>query len=252
MPPSVSETNKLQTDEPEIDNATESLQSQIEELTEALQERGSSSREADVNESMDQILLPELQGFEILKEGAYVIDPEKTISNMVEVVKKMEAQLHSALGLNTDMEKDLDDSKEMIIDLRSEKSDLENTIKRMYEEIPSKRELQMEIEYLVDERNSAQRKIKDMKELLKKKNEKLGQHQKDLSDLEGDKKDYRVESEYLAKKLNTILDENRSNMAEIKKLNQSKLSDLERIKTLEQELKKLDEKRYLIYKELAK
>ena len=257
MTHSVSETNELQTEVVESDksldnSADEFLQDDLDQLTNYIKEQNASARERAINESIDEILLPELQGLEILKEGAYVLDPEKTISNMVSVVKKMEAQLESALMLNSHLEKDLNDSKEMIIDLRAEKIELENIIKRMEEEIPSKREFQIEIEYLIDERNSAQRKIKDIKELLVKKDKQIEHYKEKISDLEEDKKDYSVEMDYLVRKLDAMLENNRDNMAQIKQLEQEKRTAVEKISTLEDELRKADEKRYNLYKEMAR
>ncbi|MBF0210810.1 MAG: hypothetical protein HQK68_08010 [Desulfamplus sp.] len=211
-----------------------------------------SAQETNINKAVDQILMPELQGLDILKEGTYIIDPEKTISNMVKVVKKMESQLQSALMLNTHLENDLNDSKEMIIDLRAEKVELENTIKRMQEEIPSKREFQMEIAYLIDERNVAQHKIRDLQQLIAQKDNLIEQYKEKISNLEDDKKDYRIEIEYLIKKLDAVSANNRENIAAIKKLVQERATYLEKITTLEEELKTSDEKRYQIYKELAR
>ncbi|SLM32776.1 Putative ATPase involved in DNA repair or chromosome segregation. Homolog to OMM_5 MMP and DMR_40870 of RS1 [Desulfamplus magnetovallimortis] len=261
----VSENNSVQTRGPEaeadIKTETEFLQNELDNLTKGLREQGKQREDkgasagdsaAKVNETIDEILLPELQGLEILKEGTYVIDPEKTISNMVTVVKKMESQLQSALLLNSDLEKDLDDSKVMIIDLRAEKSELEAIIKRMGDEIPSKRELQMEIEYLTDERNSAQIKIRDLKQTIEKMKQQLASYKEKITDLEEDKKDYRVEADYLVTKLNAALDKNKLHMDEIKELSQEKRAAVEKIRMLEQELRKADEERYRIYKERAK
>ncbi|MBF0302781.1 MAG: hypothetical protein HQK73_07055 [Desulfamplus sp.] len=257
MTHSVSEINELQTEVVEndksLDNrADEFLQDDLDQLTNYIKEQNASARERAINESIDEILLPELQGLEILKEGAYVLDPEKTISNMVSVVKKMEAQLESALMLNSHLEKDLNDSKEMIIDLRAEKIELENTIKRMEEEIPSKREFQIEIEYLIDERNATQRKIKDLKELISKKDKQIDHYKEKVSNLEEDKKDYSVEMDYLVRKLDAMLENNRDNIAKIKQLEQEKRTAIEKISTLEDELRKADEKRYNLYKEMAR
>ena len=194
------------------------------------------------------IELPELKGLDILKEGTYAIDPEKTIYNMVAVVKKMEVQLHETLRLNSDLEKDFNDSKVLILDLKAEKAELENIILRMEEEIPSKRELQMEIEYLIDERNSTQGKIRDLKHKIIELN-KNAEHQNEIiSDLKEDKKNYRVESDYLVIKLDSLMKNNRIHLDEIKKLNRENLAKDEKIKALEQELKKADEERFRMYK----
>lgn len=248
----VSETRENQTKETDIKDETENLTKELDQLAEGLGTKTISEQESETSETVDETLLPELQGLEILKEGTYVVDPEKTISNMVGLVKNMESQLQGTLSLNSDLERDLDDSKEMIIDLRAQKTDLENTIQRMEEEIPSKRELQMEIEYLVDERSSAQLKIKDHKQTIEKMKLNVEQLKAAISDLEEDKKDYRVEADYLVTKLNTVLEKNKALRNRIQKHEQDKNAGLEKIGMLEKELEKADEERYRIYKELSK
>jgi len=194
------------------------------------------------------IELPELKGLDILKEGTYAIDPEKTIYNMVTAVKKMEVQLHETLHLNSDLEKDFNDSKVLILDLKAEKAELENIILRMEEEIPSKRELQMEIEYLIDERNSTQGKIGDLKHKIVELNKNAEQQNEIISNLKEDKNNNKVESDYLVIKLDSLMKNNRIHLDEIKKLNRENLAKDEKIKTVEQELKKADEERFKMYK----
>ncbi len=205
--------------------------------------------ESDLKHSGEDILLPELQGLEILKEGTYAIDPEKTIINMVTVVKRMEVQLQDVLLLNSNMEKDIDDSKEMILDLRAEKAELEDTIARMEKEIPSKRELQMEIEYLVEERNAAQVKIRDLLHEIQEIKNSVVQSEVIISDLKKDNEDSRIEADYLVSKLNSLMEKNRTLLNEAKKMKHDRDSNIERVHTLEKDLKELDMKRYRRYKE---
>ncbi len=226
------------------------LESELESGLESELESGlESGLESALKHSGEDILLPELQGLEILKEGTYAIDPEKTIINMVTVVKRMEAQLQDVLLLNSNMEKDIDDSKEMILDLNVEKAELESTIARMEEEIPSKRELQMEIEYLVEERNAVQVKVRDLlHEIQGMKNSAL-QQEETISDLEKDNEDSKIEADYLVSKLNSLMEKNKSLLNEIKKLRHERHSHIERVKILEEEVKDLDMERYRRYKE---
>ena len=184
--------------------------------------------ESDVIEETSEAIMPKIKGLEILKEGTYAVDLEKTISDMIAVIEKMEAQLESVLKLNANLEKDLETSKEMIIDLKAEKSHLEDTVARMEEEIPSKRELQIEIDHLIEERNDAQRSIREMqKEAV--------QYQNQITSLKEDKKDAIVEADYLESKLNAVLEKNRNYENEINVLRGEKLTHMEKIKSLEQE-----------------
>ena len=191
--------------------------------------------ESDVIEETSEAIMPEIKGLEILKEGTYAVDLEKTISDMIAVIEKMEVQLESVLKLNANLEKDLETSKEMIFDLKAEKSHLEDTVTRMEEEIPSKRELQIEIDHLIEERNDAQRSIREMKLKIEKMQKEAVQYQNQITSLREDKKDAIVETEYLESKLNAVLEKNRNYENEINVLRGEKLTHMEKIKSLEQE-----------------
>ncbi|MBW2104733.1 MAG: hypothetical protein JRI26_01600, partial [Deltaproteobacteria bacterium] len=102
-----------------------------EQIKERSKEDASIMPESDVIEETSEAIMPKIKGLEILKEGTYAVDLEKTISDMLAVIEKMEAQLESVLKLNANLEKDLETSKEMIIDLKAEKSHLEDTLARM-------------------------------------------------------------------------------------------------------------------------
>jgi chromosome segregation ATPase len=207
-----------------------------EQIKEGSKEDTSIMPESDVIEETGEAIMPEIKGLEILKEGTYAVDLEKTISDMLAVIKKMEAQLESVLKLNANLEKDLETSKEMIIDLKAEKSHLEDTIARMEEEIPSKRELQIEIDHLIQERNDAQGSIREMRLKIEKIQKEAAQYQKQITSLKEDKKDAIVETDYLESKLNAVLEKNRNYENEINVLRGEKLTYLEKIKFLEQEL----------------
>jgi len=219
------------------------------DLKDPVAEELESGMELESGELVDPIVLPEIKGLEILKEGAYAIDPEKTITNMVVVVKKMEAQLQNTLSLNSNLEKDLDDSKEMIIDLSAEKANLEKQIARLENEIPSKRELQLEIEYLMEERSAAQRKIRDLNATIEKQEKTALEYQETIAELKTDKKDSRIETDYLVTRIGFLMKKNKSLTAEVKKLGQENLAKIARINMLEKELNSADEERYRIYKE---
>ncbi|MBW2331903.1 MAG: hypothetical protein JRF08_00130 [Deltaproteobacteria bacterium] len=206
-----------------------------EQIKERSKEDASIMPESDVIEETSEAIMPKIKGLEILKEGTYAVDLEKTISDMLAVIEKMEAQLESVLKLNANLEKDLETSKEMIIDLKAEKSHLEDTLARMEEEIPSKRELQMEIDHLIEERNDAQRIIREMRLTIEKMQKEAVQYQNQITSLKEDKKDAIVEADYLESKLNAVLEKNRNYENEINVLRGEKLTHMEKIKSLEQE-----------------
>ena len=206
--------------------------------------------EPDVIDETGEVILPEIKGLEILKEGTYAVDLEKTISDMLLVIKKMEAQLDSVLKLNDDLEKDIDTSKESIAALRKEKSQLEAKIARMEEEIPSKRELQIENNYLIEERNDAQHSIREMKAKIEKMKKEAVRYQKQINGLKEDKKDIIIEIDYLQSKLNAVFEKNKYYKTEIDALRGEKLTQEKKIESLEKELKETLKERYRLYQEL--
>jgi len=206
--------------------------------------------EPDVIDETDAVILPEIKGLEILKEGTYAVDLEQTISDMLLVIKKMEAQLDSVLKLNDGLEKDLDNSKESIAGLREEKSQLEAKIARMEEEIPSKRELQIENNYLIEERNDVQHIIREMKTKIENMKKEAVRYQKQITGLREDKKDIIIEIDYLESKLNAVLEKNEYYRTEIDALRGEKLAQEEKIKSLGKKLKETFEEKYKLYQEL--
>ncbi|GAJ05791.1 unnamed protein product, partial [marine sediment metagenome] len=222
----------------------------IEEKEGGVKEGTSIVPEPDVIDETGEVILPEIKGLEILKEGTYAVDLEKTISDMLLVIKKMEAQLESVLKLNADLEKDLEISKEIIVDLRAEKSHLEDKIARMEEEIPSKRELQIENDHLIEERNDAQNTIREMKLKIEKMQKEAVQYQKQIAGLKEDKKDIIIEIEYLDSKLNVVFEKNKYYQIEIDALRGEKLTHEEKIKSLEKELQETLEEKYRLFQEL--
>jgi hypothetical protein len=65
-----------------------------------------------------EAIMPKMKGLDILKEGIYTVDLEKTINDMFLVIKNMESQLEKALTINTLLEKDLSEAKEVIAELK--------------------------------------------------------------------------------------------------------------------------------------
>ncbi|MBW2086171.1 MAG: hypothetical protein JRI54_09135, partial [Deltaproteobacteria bacterium] len=160
------------------------------------------------------------------------------------------AQLESVLKLNADLEKDLDTSKETIAGLREEKTHLEAKIRRMEEEIPSKRELQIENDHLIEERNDAQHTIREMKAKIEKLQKEAVQYQKQITGLREDKKDIIIEISYLESKLNAVLEKNKYYQSKIDALRGEKLTQEEKIISLEKELTEILEEKYRLYQEL--
>lgn len=199
---------------------------------------------------MEEAIMPEIRGLEILKEGTYAVDVEKTITQMYRVIKNMEAQLQRVLAINTELEKDLDASKEMIAELKLSRSQLENTISRMEEKMPSKRELQIEIDHLIEERNAAQTDIRDMKLKLERMEEIAVRYQDRIAGLEEEKKDAIAEINFLESQVNSVAERTGRYEKEINVLRGEKLAHIEKIKSLNEELNETLGEKYRLFKEV--
>lgn len=196
-----------------------------------------------------EAVMPRIKGLEILKEGVYAIDLEKTINDMFMVMKSMETQLERVLTINSHLEKDRNEAKEVVVELKESKSQLEDKIARMEAELPSKRELQMEIEQLIEERNNMEPRIREQESRIKKMQETVFQHQSLIGNLEEEKRDAIAEIDFLEPRLNTAAEKIKSNNSEINELRGEKLAHVEKIKTLEEGLNAtLDDKYKLINK----
>ena len=197
-----------------------------------------------------QAIMSEIKGLEILKEGTYAVDLEKTISDMLDVIKRMEAQLESVLNLNAKLESDLDASKGLVVDLHSENSHLEEKISRMEAEMPSNRELRLEIDELIEERNDAQFSIHTMGSKIEKLQKEIHKGLKQIGSLKEDKKDIILEMDYVEAKLNAALKRNKDYRNEVDALRGERLTLMEKRRFLESELKEANKEKFRLFQEL--
>ncbi|MGA2228840.1 MAG: hypothetical protein ABSH41_30765 [Syntrophobacteraceae bacterium] len=195
-------------------------------------------------------VMPEIKGLDILKEGIYSTDLEKTISDMYSTIRNMEVQLERVLNINTHLEKDLKASREMISLLKTEKSQLEKTIVRLENEIPSKRELQIEIDHLVEERNVAQGNIRETKLKLATVQKTVLHLQERVASVEEEKRDAITEINYLESRLKAATEKIKRYESEITALRGEKLVQVEKIRSMEAELSELLNEKYKLLKDL--
>ncbi|MBT3257276.1 MAG: hypothetical protein HN366_12580 [Deltaproteobacteria bacterium] len=218
---------------------------------EVSEERRSVMPESDtMMEETSQAIMSEIRGLEILKEGTYAVDLEKTISDMLGVIKRMEAQLESVLNLNAKLENDLDASKELVVDLNSEKSHLEKNISRMEAEMPSNRELLLEIDELTEERNGAQFSIHTMRSKIGKLQKEIDKNRKQIGSLKEDKKDIILEMDYVEAKLNAALKKKNDYRDETDALRGERLTLMEKMSILESELRETTQEKFRLFQEL--
>ena len=197
-----------------------------------------------------QSIISEIKGLEILKEGTYAVDLENTISDMLDVIKRMEAQLESVLDLNARLENDLCASKGLVVDLNTEKSRLEEKITRMEKEMPSSRELQLEIDELIGERNDVQVNIRGMKMKIEKLQKENARKQNEIKGLKEDKQDIILEIDYVEAKLGASLNKLGQYRDETDLLRGERLTLTERITALESELKEANKENFKLFQDL--
>lgn len=197
-----------------------------------------------------KIILPEIKGLDILKEGIYSVDLEKTIADMFATIRNMETQLERVLSINAYLEKDLKASKELIVALKTDKAKLEEVVSGMQEEIPSKRELQIEIDHLIEERNVAEGAIRLLKAKLEKAHKTVIHLQNRIATLADEKRDATTEINFLESKLTTAHEKLKRYENEINILKGEKLAHLQKIRSLEEQYSEELTEKYRFLKDL--
>ena len=197
-------------------------------------------------------IIPKIKELEILKEGVYAVDLEKTVNDMFTIIKSMESQLDHVLSINVHLEKDLASAKEIISDLTRDKETLHETILRMETEIPFKRELQMEIDHLTEDRNEAQTHISTMKAHIAKLQGTIDTYQRRSGDLEEEKLDVITEINFLESRLNAAAVRIKDYETQVNILKGEKLAHLERIQTLEKDWAESQDEKFKILGDLKK
>ena len=172
------------------------------------------------------------------------------IQDMFAVIKNMETQLEKVMGINDLLEKDLKEANELNAELKTVKSRLEGKISRMEEEIPSKRELQIENDHLIDERNSAQLIIRDLKLKLEKTQKKVVQHQHQLGGLAEERKDAIQEVQFLESRLNNATQRIRELESQCNELKGEKIAQFEKIQNLDESLAEALDEKYRLHRDL--
>jgi chromosome segregation ATPase len=203
-----------------------------------------------IGEKAPPARIPKIKELELLKDGVYSVDLEKTINDMYMVIHNMESQLESVLKINVVLEKDLRDAKTVIADLCQSKSEIEDRIARMQEEIPSKRELQIEIDHLIEERNATQTAIRELTMKIDTMKKTSVQSQQRSSNLEDQKRDFITEINFLESRLHTAMEKISAAENKINLLNGEKIVQEERISTLQKDLNDTLDEKFGLIKEL--
>jgi chromosome segregation ATPase len=176
--------------------------------------------------------IPEIKGMALLREEIDTLDLGKTIREMFLSIHNMESQLTRVLSINAALEKDLKSSRELIVELRKEKLSLEETIDSINTAIPAKKELQAEVEYLVEERNRAHYSVQEMKAMLEKARAETVELKRRNGELDVEKTDLRKDVDYLELKMSAAVEKINAHARQINILKGERLAVLEDMKNL--------------------
>ncbi|MBF0538491.1 MAG: hypothetical protein HQL03_09600 [Nitrospirae bacterium] len=180
-------------------------------------------------------LLSEIRGIESLKEVISSVDVDKTINDMFAIIGNMEQQLKKVLSINALLDKDLRASREIISELRREKSQVEKELQRLNDETATREELQAEIEHLIDERNLAQTSIGVLKKEIDTLKTKELLARELVEELEGEKSDLLREINYLELRYTAAIETIGRLERGINTLRGERIVNLEKIKSLKQD-----------------
>lgn len=131
----------------------------------------------------------ELNIFKLLNEDTASPNIGSTVKEIVVSLVKMEAELNEVLSINAALVRDIESAKGVIEELRLEKAEREALIEQMREENPAKSQLIAEVEYMVNERNTAQSIIHDLRVKADKAVKELELAKMRISELESEKAD---------------------------------------------------------------
>lgn len=202
------------------------------------------------NGVMQKTSLPEIKGLELLMEGIYTVDVERTIADMTEIIKNTETQLDKVLTINAHLGKDLKVSKEMIAYLKNENKRLADKIEQMEGDVPHMRELQAEIDQLIDERNKSHNIINDFRHKAEIAQVSVSEGQKRIYELNEEIKDYKREIGYLENKLNGTIEQLSSTKKKASILYSENIAYKDKINRIEAQLKESLDERYKLLREL--
>ena len=197
-------------------------------------------------------VLPAIKGVDSLRDVCYSVDLERSVEEMAHIISKMEAQLERVLSLNSVLETDMNTSKEIIANLLSDKEQLAKKIARLEAETPSKREFQMEIDQLIDERTAAQNMIHELNVRYRKLQDSLDEARSKIVRLETEKEDAVSEINFLEARQNATRQQHNGLQSRIDKLKEEKVGYQRKIIALQEECQKVMEDKYTLIKEMQK
>ena len=211
----------------------------------------SSSSRADVHaSSVENPYVAEITGLASLQDATYSVDLEKTVQDMAGIINNMEAQLDRVLSMNAVFEEDLTTSKQLISELRTEKAKLVEELSKLKEDIPSKREMQMEMDQLIEERSASQNKIHSLKLEIESMNTQIEVYRKQLVQIEMERNDAVSEVSFHESRQAATRQKNTHQEQKINQIKAEKVTFQKKIIQLQDECQRAMEEKYSLLREL--
>lgn len=204
----------------------------------------------DVRARTESPYIAEIKGLASLQDATYSVDLEKTVGDMAAIINNMESQLDRVLSINAVLEDDLNTSKQLITELREEKARLAEEIIRLETELPTKREMEMEMEQLVEERSSVQNRIHSYNKELTTMSDTVAELRKQLVQIEMEKNDALAEVNFLESRQGTARQASTNQQNKINQLKAEKVKYQKKIISLQDECQRTMEERYALLREL--
>jgi len=235
-------TQTLEKQQTEIDFISDQQVQESSDITD--------SKTQSQDTQLKEMVLPQISGLEALKEGTFNVDLEKTISDMLLVIKNMEAQLERVLSINSSLEKEIDTSKDMVLQLKNEKLQLQTKIEALELQMPAKRDLQIQISHVSEEKNQLIHQIQNLQatnDHLQKKIEKLDEM---ISSFEEEKIDARMEIDYMEVQIKSHQAKMKKYEDKINALRGEKIALTEKLKSMQDELKQSYSEQFKAYQDV--
>nr|MBF0220752.1 hypothetical protein [Desulfobulbaceae bacterium] len=194
--------------------------------------------------------IAEITGLASLQDATYSVDLEKTVQDMAGIINNMEAQLDRVLSMNAIFEEDLNTSKQIITELKEEKVKLIDEVARLEAEMPSKREMQMEMDQLIEERSTSQNHIHGLNTEIDAMNKSIEAYRKEIVQLEMEKNDAVSEVTFLESRQNASRQKANSQDQKINQLKAEKVTYQKKIIRLQDECQRAMEEKYSLLREL--
>jgi len=199
---------------------------------------------------LSELIMPQISGLEALKEGTFSVDLEKTISDMLLVIKNMEAQLERVLSINASLEKEIDTSKDMVLQLKNEKVQLQTKIQALELQMPAKRELQIQIEHVSEEKNQLIHQNQNLQATNDHMQRKIDKQNEMINSFEEEKIDARMEIDYMEVQIKSHQTKLQKYEDKINALRGEKIALTEKLKSMQDELKQAYADQFKAYQDV--